>query len=249
VIFVRLIRSHILTYCLQNKRLIIFYGSQTGTAEEYAIRFAKEAKAKFGLSSLVCDPEEFDFENLDTIPEDCAAVFFMASYGEGEPTDNAVQLMQNMGDDSFAFSNGEHKLEGLRYIVFGLGNKTYEHFNLVARNIDKNLSDAGATRIGERGEGDDDRSMEEDYMEWKDSIWEHLAAALNVEEGAGGDSTDFEVKEVADIASEKVYLGGSHSARTDFASTNFSLRRAFGSCAYENSWHPRCEEPLPGSGH
>ncbi|KAG8891159.1 NADPH-cytochrome P450 reductase, partial [Tulasnella sp. 408] len=80
------------------KRLVIFYGSQTGTAEEYAIRLAKEAKSRFGLGSLVCDPEEYDFENLDELPEDCAAIFVMATYGEGEPTDNAVQLMQNLGD-------------------------------------------------------------------------------------------------------------------------------------------------------
>jgi NADPH-ferrihemoprotein reductase len=192
---------------LQNKRLVIFYGSQTGTAEEYAIRFAKEAKSKFGLSSLVCDPEEYDFENLDKIPEDCAAVFFMASYGEGEPTDNAVALMTNMADEHFQFANGDHRLDGLKYVLFGLGNRTYEHFNGVARNLDKSLLDAGATRIGERGEGDDDRSMEEDYIEWKEAVWDKLAAALGVEEGAGGDSSDFEVKEVNTIAPEKVYLG------------------------------------------
>ena len=121
---------------LQKKRLVIFYGSQTGTAEEYAIRLAKEAKAKFGLSSLVCDPEEYDFENLDQLPEDCAAFFVMATYGEGEPTDNAVQLMQNYEDESFEFSNGSRTLTGLKYVVFGLGNKTYEHYNVIGRRVD-----------------------------------------------------------------------------------------------------------------
>ena len=41
-----------------NKRVAIFYGSQTGTAEDYATRLAKEAKQKYGISSLVCDLEE-----------------------------------------------------------------------------------------------------------------------------------------------------------------------------------------------
>ena len=147
----------------QKKRLVIFYGSQTGTAEEYAIRIAKEAKSKFGLASLVCDPEEYDFENLDQIPEGSAAIFVVATYGEGEPTDNAVQLIQNLTDESFEFSNGSHKLEGLKYVVFGLGNKTYEHYNAIARIVDRELEKAGAARIGERGEGDDDKSMEEDW--------------------------------------------------------------------------------------
>jgi NADPH-ferrihemoprotein reductase len=155
----------------------------------------------------VLDPEEYDFENLDQIPEDCCAVFFMASYGEGEPTDNAVQLLTNLGDENFVFSSNEHKLDTLKYVLFGLGNKTYEHFNGVARDVDKHLLAAGATRIGERGEGDDDRSMEEDYIEWKEAIWDHLAAALNVEEGAGGDTSDFVIKELDDHPEEKVYLG------------------------------------------
>lgn len=42
----------------QKKKLVIFYGSQTGTAEDYGTRIAKEAKARYGHSSLVCDPEE-----------------------------------------------------------------------------------------------------------------------------------------------------------------------------------------------
>ena len=65
----------------------------------------------------------------------------------------------------------------------------------------------GATRIGERGEGDDDKSMEEDYLEWKDGMWEAFAQAMNVEEGQGGDSPDFAVTEVADHPPEKFYLG------------------------------------------
>ncbi|KAG8921704.1 NADPH-cytochrome P450 reductase [Tulasnella sp. 417] len=189
------------------KRLVIFYGSQTGTAEEYAIRLAKEAKSRFGLGSLVCDPEEYDFENLDELPEDCAAIFVVATYGEGEPTDNAVQLMQNLGDESFAFSKGEHRLEGLKYVVFGLGNKTYEHYNAIARILDNHLETMGAVRIGERGEGDDDKSMEEDYLAWKDGMWAAFSQAMGVEEGAGAESPDFVVSEVSSIDQSKVYLG------------------------------------------
>ncbi len=206
---------YILNILLQKKRLVIFYGSQTGTAEEYAIRIAKEAKSKFGLTSLVCDPEEYDFEKLDQFPEDCAVVFVMATYGEGEPTDNAVQLMQNLSEESFQFSKGEHKLDGLKYVVFGLGNKTYEHYNVISKQVDQHLTKMGATRIGNRGEGNDDKSMEEDYLEWKDGMWEAFARVMNVEEGQGGDTADFAVSEIQDtIAPEKVYRGMFHSFPT-----------------------------------
>ncbi|KAK7682418.1 hypothetical protein QCA50_014623 [Cerrena zonata] len=239
------------------KRLVIFYGSQTGTAEEYAIRIAKEAKSKFGLASLVCDPEEYDFDNLDQLPEDSAVFFVMATYGEGEPTDNAVELCQKLSDESFEFSNGEHKLPGLKYVVFGLGNKTYEHYNLISRNVDRDLANMGGVRIGERGEGDDDKSMEEDYLEWKDPMWEAFAKAMNVEEGQGGESPDFAVSEVEDHPAEKVYLGelsaraltrsrGIHDAKNPYPAPIAAAKELFSDAADRNCVH--IELNIEGSG-
>lgn len=81
--------------------------------------------------------------------------------------------------------------------------------NAVARIVDEKLSGMGATRIGERGEGDDDKSMEEDYLAWKDGMITALQHELNFEEGAGGDVADFKITEVgtADVNDNKVYLG------------------------------------------
>ncbi|KIJ59467.1 hypothetical protein HYDPIDRAFT_118445 [Hydnomerulius pinastri MD-312] len=239
------------------KRLVIFYGSQTGTAEEYAIRLAKEAKTKFGLTSLVCDPEEYDFENLDQLPEDSCVFFVMATYGEGEPTDNAVQLMQNLTDESFEFSNGERKLEGLKYVVFALGNRTYEHYNAIGRSVDEEMTKMGAVRIGERGEGDDDKSMEEDYLEWKDGMWEAFAEAMGVEEGQGGDTPDFTVTELDSHPAEKVYLGelsaraltktkGIHDAKNPYASPVKASRELFQVGGERNCVH--VELDIEGSG-
>ncbi|GAA5971327.1 hypothetical protein JCM8115_001001 [Rhodotorula mucilaginosa] len=187
------------------KKIIIFYGSQTGSAEDYGTRIAKEAKHRFGLSSLVCDPEEYDFDNLDTVPEDALVVFSVATYGEGEPTDNAVALMDFLKEDP-QFTNGS-TLENLHYVIFGLGNSTYEHFNAMARILDNRLTELGAKRVGPRGEGDDDKSMEEDYLAWKDTMFEAVHKELGWEEGAGSDAADFEVHELDQVDEAKVYLG------------------------------------------
>ncbi|PWY99895.1 putative NADPH-cytochrome P450 reductase [Testicularia cyperi] len=221
----------------QNKRIAIFYGSQTGTAEEYATKLAKEAKARFGTSSLVLDPEDYEFEKLDQMPEDCVAVFVMATYGEGEPTDNAVGLVEFLENETPEFTNGD-RLENLNYIVFGLGNRTYEHFNAVARKLDQRLQDLGAKRIGERGEGDDDKSMEEDYLAWKDGMFDALASTLHFEEGGGGDVADFKVTEVADHPDDKVYKGelsarallgtkGIHDAKNPYNAVISTARELF----------------------
>lgn len=209
------------------------------------------------MASLVCDPEEYDFENLDQIPEDCAVIFVMATYGEGEPTDNAVTLMQNLTEDTFEFSNGEHKLDGLKYVMFGLGNRTYEHYNEIARKVDEVLTKAGAKRIGERGEGDDDKSMEEDYLEWKDGMWAAFSEIMGVEEGAGADSPDFVVKELDTHPPEKVYLGelsaraltktrGIHDAKNPYPAPIITARELFAMGMDRNCIH--MEVNIEGSG-
>ena len=42
------------------------------------------------------------------------------------------------------------------YVVFCLGNKTYEQYNAMGRHVDRRLEELGANRIFQRGEGDDD---------------------------------------------------------------------------------------------
>lgn len=133
---------------------MVFYGSQTGTAEEFANRLAKDAH-RYGMKGMAADPEEYDMvlsaiiaacltntneinqsrserfysfcstlftvvfishsqselSRLKEIPNSMA-VFCMATYGEGDPTDNAQEFydwMQGTDDDlegvNFAVSN------------------------------------------------------------------------------------------------------------------------------------------------
>merc|ERR1719312_1240946 len=105
--------------------MVVFYGSQTGTAEEFAGRLAKEGM-RYGLKGIVVDPEEEYMDQLSALKEyekeigmPCLAVFMMATYGEGDPTDNAMDFNEKL-------TEGSLNLDGLAYSVFGLGNKTYE---------------------------------------------------------------------------------------------------------------------------
>lgn len=73
----------------------------------------------------------------------------MATYGEGDPTDNAQELYDQLQTDAW-------DLKGLKYAVFGLGNKTYEHFNEMGIFFDKRLAELGGNRLLPMGVGDDD---------------------------------------------------------------------------------------------
>ncbi|TVY35368.1 NADPH--cytochrome P450 reductase [Lachnellula occidentalis] len=193
------------------KNCVVFYGSQTGTAEDYASRLAKEGKSRYGLETMVADLEDYEFENLDTFPEDKVAVFVLATYGEGEPTDNAVDFYEFITGDEPTFSeSSEPPLGNLKFVAFGLGNNTYEHYNSMVRNVTKALEKLGAVKIGAAGEGDDGAgTMEEDFLAWKDPMWSDLAEKMGLEEREAVYEPVFGITEKDDLTkdSHEVYLG------------------------------------------
>merc|ERR1719445_2085421 len=191
------------------RRMVVFYGSQTGTAEEFAGRLAKEG-ARYGLKGLVADPEEEDMEDLQKLGEledengPCLAVFMLATYGEGDPTDNAVEFNEKLTSEDGL------ELDGMRFAVFGLGNKTYEHFNAMGKLADKRLEELGGKRVYTLGVGDDDSNLEDDFITWKEHFWAAVCEEFNIE--ASGDdfnTRQFEHKVLGegDFNPEKVYTG------------------------------------------
>jgi len=196
------------------KNCVIFYGSQTGTAEDYASRLAKEGGSRYGLTTMTADLEEYDFEDLDNLPEDKVAFFVLATYGEGEPTDNAVDFMEFIGNEDSTFSKGataaDKPLTNLKYVAFGLGNNTYEHYNEMVRKLDKNFSKLGAKRLGTAGEGDDGAgTMEEDFLAWKEEMWNAVARDMGLMERDVKYEPAFAVTEKPDMDAnhDTVYLG------------------------------------------
>ncbi|XP_029637530.1 NADPH--cytochrome P450 reductase [Octopus sinensis] len=157
------------------KNVVVFYGSQTGTAEEFSGCLAKDA-LRYGMKGLVMDPEECNMEELSNFSEieNSLAIFCMATYGEGDPTDNAQEFFNLLQQD-------EIELNGLRYAVFGLGNKTYEHYNAMGIFVDKRLEELGATRIFELGFGDDDANIEEDFLSWRERLWPAIGEYFGIE--------------------------------------------------------------------
>ncbi|KAG5683647.1 hypothetical protein PVAND_012918 [Polypedilum vanderplanki] len=184
------------------RSLVVFYGSQTGTAEEFAGRLAKEGM-KYRMKGMVADPEECDMEELLQLKDipNSLAVFCLATYGEGDPTDNAMEFYEWI-------TNGDVDLTGLNYAVFGLGNKTYEHYNKVAIYVDKRLEELGATRVFELGLGDDDANIEDDFITWKDKFWPTVCDFYGIE-STGEDvmMRQYRLLEQPDVAPDRIYTG------------------------------------------
>lgn len=116
----------------------IFFGSQTGTASNFAKILGEEAE-KAGFEPKVCDLVDFEEENFKKIK---VAIFAMATHGEGEPTDNAEKFYKWIESTE----HPEGFLRNLRFSVFGLGNKQYQFYNHIGKKTNEHLERHGAAR-------------------------------------------------------------------------------------------------------
>ncbi|KAH3886012.1 NADPH--cytochrome P450 reductase-like [Dreissena polymorpha] len=184
------------------RNVVVFYGSQTGTGEEFAGRLAKDC-AGYGMKGMVADPEECEMEDLSRLSEieKGLAIFCMATYGEGDPTDNAQEFYEWL-------QTGDVELAGVKYAVFGLGNKTYEHYNAMGKYVDKRLEELGAERVFELGMGDDDGNIEEDFVTWREKFWPAVCEQFGVEPtGDQFNIRQYNLTVHDDLSQEKVFKG------------------------------------------
>ncbi|GAP91300.2 putative NADP FAD dependent oxidoreductase [Rosellinia necatrix] len=155
--------------------LVIFWGSQSGVAEGFAQRLAHEFARRFKKTALVADLSDFDPQTVALIPRKKLTVFIMSTYGEGDPSDNALEFV------AWARSEPECSLENLQYAAFGCGNRNYQHYNKTIDEVVAGLSNRGATAIMPTGKGDEStRATEEDFLEWKGRFFAALVSQFNL---------------------------------------------------------------------
>jgi len=165
---------------------MIYYGTQTGTAESFGQQLEREGP-EHGFFIKVIDMEDIkaveDFTKPtaygddDTDDDKARLIILSATYGEGEPTDNSVgtvsllkeqlQLQEEMdGTDTES-----RILKNVEYGVFGLGNRQYEHYNAMGKFFHSTFEKLGGTPFLPLGLGDDDVDLEGDFESWKDQLW------------------------------------------------------------------------------
>ncbi|KAI1288664.1 hypothetical protein F5Y03DRAFT_389106 [Xylaria venustula] len=173
-----------------NADVVIFWGSQSGVAEGFAQRLASEFTHRFKKTALVADLSDYDPQTLALISEAKLAVFIMSTYGEGDPSDNALEFV------AWVKSKLECSLENLRYAAFGCGNRNYRHYNKTIDDIVAGLTSRGATAMMPTGKGDEStRATEEDFLEWKRTFYSVLVSQINITDYGVGYTPGVEVIE------------------------------------------------------
>ncbi|MED1173968.1 bifunctional P-450/NADPH--P450 reductase [Bacillus inaquosorum] len=155
---------------LNNRPLLVLYGSDTGTAEG-VVRELADTASLHGVRTEVAPLND----QIGKLPQEGAVVIVTSSYN-GKPPSNAGQFVQWLQE----IKPGE--LEGVHYAVFGCGDHNWAStYQYVPRFIDEQLAEKGATRFSPRGEGDVSGDFEGQLDEWKKSMWSDAIKAFGLE--------------------------------------------------------------------
>jgi cytochrome P450/NADPH-cytochrome P450 reductase len=145
----------------------VLYGSNAGTSKDFAQRIANDAGRR-GYSPTIGPLDEA----AGGLPTGGLVTIVSSSY-EGQPPDNARKFL--------AWTEGLQpgSLTGVRYTVFGNGNKDWARtYQEVPKTIDARLDAAGAGRIYARGEANARGDFFGDFDEWYAGFWPAVDAAL-----------------------------------------------------------------------
>ena len=157
---------------LNEEKLTVLFGSQTGNGEEVAIALVAEARAR-GFVAEAISLADYKPANLK---RESLVTFVISTHGEGDPPDDAELFHE------FLLSERAPKLPQLKYSVLALGDSSYVNFCQTGREFDTRLHELGAERFEALLECD--LEYDDAVAIWKERIVAGLPKLLNVDEAA-----------------------------------------------------------------
>lgn len=150
-------------------KLAVLFGSNMGTAEELARSIAEAGEASGFVTTLAALDD-----HAGKLPTEGAVAIVCASYNGGPP-DNAGGFLSSLRDAA------PGSLKGVRYTVFGCGNRDWAStYQAIPRQIDELMAEKGAERIFPRGEGDAREDLDGNFQDWYEPMLPAVADKLGV---------------------------------------------------------------------
>lgn len=154
---------------INNRPLLVLYGSNMGTAEGIAQELA-EIASQHGIRSEVAALDD----RIGNLPTEGAILIVTSSYN-GKPPKNALKFVQWLEQVD------AEGLKGVQYSVFGCGDRNWANtYQNVPNFIDEQLALKGASRFSLRGEADASGDFEHQLKEWKNRMWTDAIKAFGL---------------------------------------------------------------------
>ncbi|MCT7660136.1 bifunctional nitrate reductase/sulfite reductase flavoprotein subunit alpha [Mycobacterium deserti] len=149
---------------------LVVWASQTGNAEEFASSVAE----RIAGAKLI----NMDAVTLSDLAAARDVLVVTSTFGDGGPPDNGADFWERLRDGDAP------ALDGVRYAVLGIGDRSYNDFCGHAKSLDSRLSDLGATKLLDRAECEvyDDEPMHQ----WADEVARLLSDAPAPGSPSGG---------------------------------------------------------------
>jgi len=135
-------------------RILILYGSETGTAEGFARQAARQLQ-QFRPKVMALDEYTFD-----SLASEKLLLVITSTFGNGEIPSNGKQFLQWLKQQS------PGSLDGLNYSVLGIGSTVYEQFCAAGIAVDKALTKAGANCVVPLHKGDEIKGQANTFKQW-----------------------------------------------------------------------------------
>ncbi|WP_431899425.1 bifunctional cytochrome P450/NADPH--P450 reductase [Nonomuraea sp. bgisy101] len=162
--------------------LTVAYGSNLGTCQDLAERFAERAgRSGFSVTLTTLDELQPPAEGL---------LLVIASSYNGKAPDNAQRFdaLEELPD-----------LSGVRLALLGCGNTQWPTYQDFPRRAFGKLTAAGAVPLVERGEADADGDFDGDVSAWTAKLWAAMAEEYSASAADAGQRYEMDVLTEAEV--------------------------------------------------
>mgnify|MGYP002777003173 CR=1 FL=1 len=150
-------------------RILILYASETGTAEGFARKAARQLQ-QFQPKVMALDEYA-----VDALASEKLLLIVTSTFGNGDIPSNGKRFLQWLKQQPAG------SLDGLNYSVLGIGSTVYEKFCAAGIAVDKALARAGANCAVPLHKGDEIKGQADTFKQWLNLI----SRVLGADETAG----------------------------------------------------------------
>ena len=152
---------------------LVLWASQTGNAEG----FASQVAGRLDGARLLAMNEA----TVDDLVGQGDVVIVTSTFGDGGPPDNGADFWNRLD------AQAPGALDGVRYAVLGIGDRSYDDFCGYAKSLDRRLADLGAAQLIDRTECE--AYDDEPIAQWANRIVDLIGASEGSHSSSGSART------------------------------------------------------------